>query len=249
MPDYRLTRYDFSGCKVIVTGGSGGIGGAFARGFRDAGAAVTITGTRDSAADYPDEDLARMRYLRLDTRDGAAILKLASEFDTLDVLINCAGNARPGGKSEADPDIFAQTIDINLVGTYRFCQAFRDALSAAGGSIINVASMSAYASLPGVPGYGASKAGIVQLTMALAESYAPKGIRVNGIAPGWIRSKMTNPIEADDQSSTAILKHTPMARWGEPDDMAGPALFLASDAAGFVTGVTLPVDGGYNAVM
>lgn len=249
MPDYKLTSYDFSGCKAIVTGGSGGIGGAFARGFRDAGAAVTITGTRDSAADYPGEDLARMRYLQLDTRDGPAILKLASEFDTLDVLINCAGNARPGGKSEADPDIFAQTIDINLVGTYRFCQAFRDALSAAGGSIINVASMSAYASLPGVPGYGASKAGIVQLTMALAESYAPKGIRVNGIAPGWIRSKMTTPIEADDQSSTAILKHTPMARWGEPDDMAGPALFLASDAAGFVTGVTLPVDGGYNAVM
>lgn len=249
MPEYKLARYDFSGRKVIVTGGSGGIGGAFARGFRDAGAEVTITGTRSSTAEYAGEDLERMRYLQLDTRDGPAILKFASEFDRLDVLINCAGNARPGGKSEADPDIFAQTIDINLVGTYRFCQALRDALSKAGGSIINVASMSAYASLPGVPGYGASKAGIVQLTMALAESYAPKGIRVNGIAPGWIRSKMTKPIEADDQGSAAILQHTPMARWGEPDDMAGPALFLASDSAGFVTGVTLPVDGGYNAVM
>ena len=129
-------------------------------------------------------------------------------------------------------------VDINLVGTYRFCQAFRDALSTAGGSIINVASMSSYASLPGVPGYGASKAGIVQLTMGLAETYAPKGIRVNGIAPGWIRSKMTKPVEADAQSSEAVLRHTPMARWGEPDDMAGPALFLASAAAGFVTGVT-----------
>ena len=249
MPEYKLASYDFSGRKVIVTGGSGGIGGAFARGFRDAGADVTITGTRSSASDYPGEDLTRMRYLQLDTRDGPAILKLASEFDSLDVLINCAGNARPGGKSEADPEIFAQTVDINLVGSYRFCQAFRDALSVAGGSIINVASMSAYASLPGVPGYGASKAGIVQLTMALAESYAPRGIRVNGIAPGWIRSKMTKPVEADDQGSAAILRHTPMGRWGDPDDMAGPALFLASDAAGFVTGVTLPVDGGYNAVM
>ena len=249
MPTYTDTRFDFTGRSVLVTGGSGGIGGAFARGFRDAGADVTITGTRASAADYPAEDLNHMHFVQLDTRDGAAILSLAKEFERLDVLINCAGNARPGGRSEADPDVFAETVDINLVGTYRFCQAFRDALSAAGGSIINVASMSSYASLPGVPGYGASKAGIVQLTMGLAETYAAKGIRVNGIAPGWIRSKMTKPVEADAQSSDAILRHTPMARWGEPDDMAGPALFLASAAAGFVTGGTLPVDGGYNAVM
>lgn len=249
MTTYQDTKFDYTGREVIVTGGSGGIGGAFARGFRDAGAAVTITGTRAGVADYPDDDLTGMTFVQLDTRDGDGVLELAKRFDRLDVLINCAGNALPGGKSEADPEVFAQTLDINLVGSYRFCQAFRTALGKTGGSIINVASMSAYASLPGVPGYGASKAGIVQLTMTLAETYAPEGIRVNGIAPGWIRSRMTKPVEAQSSASDAVVRHTPMARWGEPDDMAGPALFLASKAAGFVTGVTLPVDGGYNAVM
>lgn len=244
--DYADVSFDFSGKSVLVTGGSGGIGGAFARGFRDAGADVTITGTRASAAEY-QEDLSDMRYVQLDLRDAGTIVDLAAGFETLDVLINCGGTSNPGG--EFEPDGFANTVDINLTGTYRMCHAFRKQLRAVKGSIINVASMSSYSSLPAVPGYGASKAGIVQLTMTLAETMAKHGVRVNGVAPGWIRTKLTKMVEDDPESNADIVRHTPMGRWGEPGDMAGPALFLASEAAGFITGVTLPVDGGYSSVM
>jgi NAD(P)-dependent dehydrogenase (short-subunit alcohol dehydrogenase family) len=138
-------------------------------------------------------------------------------------------------------------LNVNLAGSFRPAQAFRPQLGESRGSVLNIASMSSYFGLPTVPGYTASKGGVVALTRALAVAWAPHGIRVNAIAPGWVRTKLTAPVIANADRNRAILARTPLGRWAEPDEMAGAALFLASPAAGFITGVTLPVDGGYSA--
>ncbi len=238
-------RFDFSGKSVLVTGGSNGIGAAIARAFRDAGADVAITGTR-AAGDYAG-DFTRMTYHRLEVRDGAAVKALATAMPKLDVLVNCAGTARPDGRNEYDVDAFAAALDINLVGSMRLCDAFLPQLTAAKGVIINTASMTSYAGSPRVPGYGASKAGVLQLTKTLAAAWARHGIRVNAVAPGWIETKLTEALVKTPELSKPIVDRTPMGRWGKPEEIAGCVLFLASSAAGFITGATIPVDGGYSA--
>jgi NAD(P)-dependent dehydrogenase (short-subunit alcohol dehydrogenase family) len=238
-------RFDFSHRSALVTGGSNGIGAAIARAFRDAGASVTITGTRE-ADDYRG-DLAGMTYRRLEVRDGIAVKALAAGMPKLDVLVNCAGTARPDGRNEYELEAFAAALDINLVGSMRLCDAFLPQLTAAKGAIVNIASMTSYAASPRVPGYGASKAGVLQLTKTLAAAWARHGIRVNAVAPGWIETKLTEALVRTPELSKPIIDRTPMGRWGKPDEIAGCVLFLASPAAGFVTGVTVPVDGGYSA--
>jgi NAD(P)-dependent dehydrogenase (short-subunit alcohol dehydrogenase family) len=196
-------RFDFSGKSVLVTGGSNGIGAAIARAFREAGASVTITGTR-VAGDYQG-DIARMTYHRLEVRDGKAVKALAAGMPKLDVLVNCAGTARPDGRNEYELDAFAAALDINLVGSMRLCDAFLRQLTAAKGAIVNIASMTSYAASPRVPGYGASKAGVLQLTKSLAAAWARHGIRVNAVAPGWIETKLTEALvqtpELESESS------------------------------------------------
>jgi len=161
----------------------------------------------------------------------------------LDVLVNCAGVIRRN--AEHEPEVFADVIDINLNGSMRVCTAAREKLKQRKGCIINTASMLSFFGGGLVPGYSASKGGIAQLTKSLAIAYAPDGIRVNAVAPGWIATQLTQALQEDRTRSEAILSRTPLGRWGEPADVAGPVLFLASDAARFVTGVVLPVDGGY----
>ncbi len=243
----RNAKFDFSGAHVLVTGGSNGIGNACAVAFRDAGAAVTITGRREDGK-Y-DTDIAGMTYRPLDMRDKDAIAALAKERPKLDVLVNSAGQSSPGRRSEYDPDVFAETLSINLTGSFRMANAFLEQLKASKGSIVNVASMSSYFSIAGVPGYGASKAGVVQMTKTLADSWARHGIRVNAIAPGWVETNMTRGAQSAEAFNKRILDRTPMRRWGLPKDMAGAVLFLASDAADFVTGITVNVDGGFSAAM
>ncbi len=237
-------HFDYSGKCVLVTGGSSGIGRAIAVGFRDAGAAVTILGTRSGPEDYPDE-LADMTYRQLDMTDNAGILALAADMPVLDVLVNSAGTT-VRGPAAFEPDNFEYTVQVNLNGAYRMSHAFEKQLKASGGSIVNIASMTSYFSSPRGPGYGASKAGILQLTQSLASAWAGHGVRVNGIAPGWIETKLTAPVQANEPVNRQIMDRTPMGRWGRPEEMAGAALFLASDAAAFVTGVTIPVDGGWS---
>jgi NAD(P)-dependent dehydrogenase (short-subunit alcohol dehydrogenase family) len=248
-PGWPHVRFDFSGCRVLVTGGSSGIGNGIAAAFAHAGAEVIITGTRPKASDYAS-GLSAYTYHQLQMTDAAGIDAVAASIPALDVLVNNAGAALPGGQSEYLPDTFEQSLRINLTGAFRMAAACHEKLTASrlegGASVINMASMASYFGIVMVPGYGAAKAGVVQMTKTLGAVWAKDGIRVNAIAPGHISSNMTAALEASAALSKPILQRTPMGRWGTPQDVAGVALFLASPAASFITGQTLPVDGGYS---
>jgi len=225
MPDIRMT--------AVVTGAAGGIGSALVAAFRDAGYHTIGVDCAAAAGVTP-----------LDVTETAAVTAFAERLETLDVLVNAAGVLRLG--QEYDPSEFARVVDINLTGTMRMSVACRPALAKARGAIVNIASMHAIFGAPLSPAYAASKAGVVQLTKSLAVAWAEDGIRVNAIAPGWIETPMTVPARSDTARNRAILERTPLGRWGTPADLVGPALFLASDAARFVTGAVLAVDGGYS---
>ncbi len=243
------TSFSFAGSRVLVTGGSNGIGSAIAKGFASAGAEVVITGTRASAEEY-DGDLSAYEYRQLELTDKEAIAALAASFERLDVLVNNAGGNFPGGKHEAAPDVFEESVAINLFGAYRLAVGCKDKLAASGldggGSVINMASMGAFFAVPIVPGYAAAKAATVQMTKNLAATWAGEGVRVNAVAPGLIETNMTALMKGVEALEKPFLDRTPMARWGTPDDIAPVVLFLASSAARFITGQTIAVDGGFS---
>ena len=236
--------FEFDGKTALVVGASlGGIGTAIAQAFKSCGASVVITGLE--AAPVGDI-LSLYKYVSLDVTDTKAVQALSAEMPKLDILVNCAGVSGRG--QEADIELFQRVVDINLTGTYRTCCAFQKQLSEARGCIINIGSMYGHLGSPKVLGYGAGKAGVHQLTKSLAIAWAESGIRVNAIAPGFIATPGTEVGRSDPAHYKAVVDRTPVGRWGESNDIAGPALFLASPAANFVTGVTLNVDGGYMAV-
>jgi NAD(P)-dependent dehydrogenase (short-subunit alcohol dehydrogenase family) len=243
-------RFDFSSARVLVTGGSGGIGLGIARAFRDAGARVAITGRRARASDY-DADLTGFEYHPLDACDGEGIARLAASLGSLDVLVNNAGENYPFDPSEWDPEVFERSVAVNLLAPFRLAIACKPLLAASrlsgGSSVINVASMAAFRAVTFVPGYGAAKAGIVQMTKNLAIAWVRNRIRVNAVAPGLIESGMTAAMRGMPELAQAELAKCPMGRWGTPEDLAPAFLFLASSAASFLTGQTLCIDGGYSA--
>ena len=219
---------------ALITGAASGIGRALFVAFRQAG--YRTIGVDCAPGEGVD---------KLDVTDAAAVTAFAADLDALTVLVNAAGVIRL--RQEYDPSEFMRVVDVNLTGTMRMAVACRAALANAKGAIVNLASMHAIFGAPLSPAYAASKAGVVQLTKSLAVAWAEDGIRVNAIAPGWIETPMTVPARADAARNRAILDRTPLGRWGTPDDIVGPALFLASDAARFITGAILVVDGGYSA--
>jgi NAD(P)-dependent dehydrogenase (short-subunit alcohol dehydrogenase family) len=230
--------FDLSGKRALITGGRTGIGLAIARAFAANGASVTVTGVGaggDTEEGFP--------FRRLDIADGGAILALAREFDSLDILVNNAGSLYRDDR-EYDPALFAEVMDVNVNGTYRMCHAFLPVLEAAGGCILNVASTSGLVPTVPNPAYGAAKAAMLHLNRTLANAWGPRGIRVNALSPGWVRTKLSQAIQDDKVKSDGIEARNPMGRWGMPDDCAGAALYLASPAAAHINGVNLVVDGG-----
>lgn len=234
---------DFSvaGKHVLITGGSGGIGGAFARAFLAHGARVTVA---DLVAPKTKSDL-QMTYEILDVRSDTDVTALAARTETLDVVIHCAG--RLVRWEEYKPDVFMDILDIHLIGNLRLANAFRPHLKATKGCLINIGSMYSYFGAPQVPAYAAAKTAIVSLTKSLAIAFAADGIRVNAIAPGWIKTEISRGGRENPEFNAKVVARIPGGEWAEPEDLAGTAIFLASPASRLITGVTIAVDGGYSA--
>jgi NAD(P)-dependent dehydrogenase (short-subunit alcohol dehydrogenase family) len=231
---------------ALVTGGTRGIGAGAALALAEAGYQVLATGlTQKEVAATPTH--AAIRHARLDVTSDAQVAAIVAGCERIDALVNCAGMIQRGGK-EFEIEAFRLTLEVNLTGSMRMCLAAKDKLAASKGAIVNTASMLTFHGSAYAPGYAASKGGVGQLTKSLAAAWAPDGIRVNAVAPGWIATELTRPLVEDAARSAPILSRTPMNRWGEPGDVGGAVLFLLSDAARFITGTILPVDGGYLAV-
>lgn len=231
---------------ALVTGGTRGIGSGAALALAEAGYRVLATGlTQEEVAATPAH--AGIRHARLDVTSDAQVAEIVAACERIDALVNCAGMIQRGGK-EFEIEAFRLTVEVNLTGSMRMCLAAKDKLALAKGAIVNTASMLTFHGSAYAPGYAASKGGVGQLTKSLAAAWAPDGIRVNAVAPGWIATELTRPLVEDAARSAPILSRTPMNRWGQPGDVGGAVLFLLSDAARFITGTILPVDGGYLAV-
>lgn len=237
---------DFTGKRVLVIGGSSGIGNGIAHGFRARGASVTVTGTRPDFGDYleaEDSDFTGLDYRQIDLMERDAADRLAAELGALDVLVLSQGTVRYG-RQEFTREGWDAVVDINLNSVMDAARAFHPALAQAEGTIIIISSVAAFKSTLGTPAYAASKAGAASLTKTLGEAWARDGIRVNGIAPGLVPTKLTSVTTDNPERREASLKAIPLRRMGTPEDMAGAALFLASPLASYITGQTLVVDGG-----
>jgi NAD(P)-dependent dehydrogenase (short-subunit alcohol dehydrogenase family) len=243
--------FDFTGTEALITGGTSGIGYATALLFRDAGAQVTITGTKAAASDY-DADLSGMAYHQLQITEPESVDALAHHFTGLDVLVNNAGANFPGGLDESKPEGFEASVALNLTGPYRLTvglyRALRASTAAGGASVVNLASMSALRAVALVPGYGAAKAGIVNITRNLAVKWAGKGIRVNAVAPGAIDTPMTAPMHAAAELVDAEVAHIPLRRFGSVGEIAPTVAFLCTEQSSYTTGAVFVVDGASDCV-
>lgn len=237
---------DFTGKRVLVVGGSSGIGNGIAHAFRQRGAEVHVWGTRASAADYDPadgSDLTGLGYTCVDVGDPDAIEAAPLPFDGLDVLVLCQGTV-VYKRGEFAREGWDRVMAVNLDSLLHCANKFKPELSAARGSVIIVSSVAGFKANIGNPAYAASKAGAVSLVKSLGQAWAGEGVRVNGLAPGLVATKLTKVTTDHPERLAASLARIPDGRLGTPEDMAGTALFLASPLASYVTGHTVVVDGG-----
>ena len=242
--------YDYSEATVLVTGGSNGIGLACARAYQDAGASVIITG-RKATADAYEHDLTGLEYRALDLGSTEALTALADDLDALDILVNNAGGAQG---DEWSHEGFDSSLGINLGSVYHLSAACKPLLEASnfegGASVMGIASMTSYFGYEWTPGYGAAKAGLVQLMKTLGLSWGPQGIRANAVAAGMTRTNLTaGVIDGMPDMIDPMLARQGIKRVGVPEDIASAVLFLTSPQASWITGQTLAVDGGFSTSM
>ncbi|HTZ56765.1 MAG TPA: 2-dehydro-3-deoxy-D-gluconate 5-dehydrogenase KduD [Acidobacteriaceae bacterium] len=250
-----LDKFRLDGKVALVTGSATGLGAAIALALAEAGASVACHGNRRPA----EETAAAIRALGRDSHSFAADLSQPEGADSLytavlaamgapDIVVNNAGTIYREPAENHDLQAWMTVVQVNLNSVFRLCQlAGRPMLERGHGKIVNIASLLSFQGGIRVPAYAASKGGVAQLTKALANEWAPHNVQVNAIAPGYFRTENTAPLRADEVRSTQILARIPAARWGEPEDLAGAAVFLASSASDYITGEVLVVDGGWMA--
>jgi 2-dehydro-3-deoxy-D-gluconate 5-dehydrogenase len=254
MPHTRFSAFDLTGRRALVTGGAGSLGRAMAEGLHDAGADVCLLGRSESVVAVA-EAIARdggpaAHAIVCDLGDRVDLARgFAQAVDRvggIDVLVTSHGISRPADTLAAPVEDWDATLEVNLSSVYELCRlAAARMRDTGGGKIVNVASMLSFFGGYRAAAYAASKGGVAQLTKALANEWASLGINVNAIAPGYIKSRLNEHYWSDPAAHDAILVRLPAGRWGEPDDLKGPVVFLASPASDYLHGVVLPVDGGY----
>jgi|TARA_B110000261_G_scaffold99896_1_gene112616 NAD(P)-dependent dehydrogenase (short-subunit alcohol dehydrogenase family) len=237
---------DLTGKVALITGGASGIGYAIAEGFKEAGAEVIVTAKSDESLEKCNVEtkFGSIRKYKLDVTNDISIEKIFEEIDDLHILVNNAGIVKRG--LEYRIEHFADVINTNLMGVMRMSHEALPKLALTHGNIINIASMFSFFGSPMSPGYTASKTGLVGLTKSLANGWSQYHVRANAIAPGYIETKLTKPLQEEEEQREKITERTAMKRWGVPEDIAGAAVYLASDRASYTTGTTITVDGGYS---
>ena len=249
--------FSLEGRVAAVTGASGVLGGAIARGLAAAGARVGLLARRADRLEALSAELDAAFVLEADVLDRASLERACAQLDRLDVLVNAAGGniqeATTGERSffELPPDALDEVIKLNFNGTLLPCQVLGEAM-ANGGSIVNISSLAAHRALTRVVGYGAAKAAVENLTRWLAVELAPRGVRVNAVAPGFFVGEQNRTLLLDESGALTergkrIIAATPMGRFGQPHDVAGAVVWLAGAGASFVTGAVVPIDGGFDA--